>query len=132
MQVDVFEGVEINLHPFASQINDLTAHQTGGASSQRQLSNHLQQPLGRDARATQRHHFKGAGEQGIPSQDRRGIAIHLVVGRPATPQIVVVHGGQIVMDQRHGVDHLQRRCGGQRQLGIATSQLTAGQAKDGP
>ncbi len=36
-----------------------------------------------------------------PSTRQRGdrLAIHFVIGRPAAPQIVIIHAGQIVMDK---------------------------------
>ena len=51
-------------------------------------------------------HLERQRQQGIAGQNRRGLVERLVAGGPATPQIVVVHGRQIVVDQRIGVDHL--------------------------
>ena len=132
MEVDVFERLEINILALALQVDHLAAHQPRSTGGQAQLPHHLQQLLGRHAGAAQRHHFKGAGEQGIARQDRVGLAVHLVIGGPAAAQIVVVHGGQIVMDQRHGVNHLQRHRRGHRQFAVAAGQLTGRQAEDRP
>ena len=52
--------------------------------------------------------FKGGGEQRIASQYRRGLPIDLVVGRLSPAQIIVIHAGQVVMDQGIRVDHLHR------------------------
>ena len=59
MQVDVFEGVEIHLHPFTGQIDDLTADQAGSTSRQGELTDDLQQALSRHTRASQGDHLKG-------------------------------------------------------------------------
>ena len=42
-----------------------------------------------------------------------GVFENLVISRPATAQVIVIHGRKVVMDERHGVDHLQRRRRGQ-------------------
>jgi hypothetical protein len=53
-------------------------------------------------------HAEGFGEQAIAGEDRQPVAVDDVCRRPAAPQRVVVHGGQIVVDQRIRVDHLHR------------------------
>jgi hypothetical protein len=52
--------------------------------------------------------MKRQGLQGVPRQDRGGLVEGLVAGGPAAPQVVVVHGRQVVVDQRIGVDQLHR------------------------
>ena len=47
-------------------------------------------------------HLKGQRQQGIAGQDRERFVEGLVTGGPATPQVVVVHRRQIVVDQRIG------------------------------
>jgi hypothetical protein len=37
--------------------------------------------------------------QGVPGQNGRRLVELLVAGRPAAPQIIVVHGRQVVVDQ---------------------------------
>ena len=128
--MDVFEGVEVHLAGLAFQVDHLAAHQAGGAGGQGQLAYHLEQPLGGHTRAAQGHHLEGARQQGITGQNRLGLAVHLVVGGPATAQVVVVHGGQVVMDERHGVDHLHRHRRGHGQIGVAAGQLTGRQGQD--
>ncbi len=46
--------------------------------------------------------------QRVAGQDGGGLVEGPVAGRPAAPQVVVVHGRQIVVDQRVGVDDLDR------------------------
>ncbi|MNC41967.1 hypothetical protein D3C75_907620 [compost metagenome] len=46
------------------------------------------------------------GQKRIPRQNSHRIAKHLVVGGFAAAEVVIVHGGKIIMDQGIGVDHL--------------------------
>ena len=39
------------------------------------------------------------GEQGIAGQDGGGVVIGLVYGGATAAQVVIVHGGQVVMNQ---------------------------------
>ena len=50
--------------------------------------------------------------QGVSRQHRQGLAVDLVVGGLAPAKVVVVHAGQVVVDQGVGVDHLHRAGGG--------------------
>ena len=47
--------------------------------------------------------------QRIADQDGGRLVECLVAGRPAAAQIVIIQRGEIVVDQRIGVQHLQRR-----------------------
>ena len=132
MEVDVLEGFKINLLALAFQIHHLTAHQARGPRHQRQLSHHLEQPFGGNPRTAQRHHLKGTGQQCVTGKDRNSFAVDLVVCGASTPQVVVIHGRKVVMDQRHGVNHLQRHCRWHGLGSIPTRQLAGGQAEDWP
>jgi hypothetical protein len=50
---------------------------------------------------------EGVDQQRVARQNGQGLAEHLMVGGPAAPEIVIVHAGQIVMDQGKGMRHLQ-------------------------
>ncbi len=54
-------------------------------------------------------HFVRLGLQGIARQNGDGFAENFVAGGPAPAQIVIVERGQIVVDQRIGVQHFERR-----------------------
>ena len=110
----------------------LATHQSRCPRHKRQLGHHLQHAFGWHPLTAHGHHFKGPAEQGIAGENGHGIAVHLVIGGATTPQIVVVHGRQIVVDQRHGVDHLQSHGRWHRQGGITADQLTRCQAEDRP
>jgi hypothetical protein len=55
-----------------------------------------------------------------------------VARRLAAPQVIVVHRGEVVVDERVGVDHLDG--GGERQylLGRAADRLGGRQRQHGP
>ena len=54
-------------------------------------------------------HLEGAGLQRVAGQDGDGLAEGHVAGGLAAAQVVVVEGGQVVVDERVGVKHLQGR-----------------------
>ncbi len=131
VEVDVLERVQSTCLPSHSRSTTWPPTRRG-RRGQGEFRHHLQQPLSRHAGAAQGHHLEGRGEQGVTGQDRVGFAIHLVVGGPAATEVVVVHGRQVVMDQRHGVDHLQRHRRGHRQIGVAPPAHRPRQAEDRP
>ena len=53
--------------------------------------------------------LKRQREQGIPGQNRRRLVKFAVQCGPAATQVVIVHAGQVVMDQRLGMDAFDRR-----------------------
>ena len=53
--------------------------------------------------------FEGDRLQRIAGQHRRRLVIGAVHSGPAPAQIIIIHTGQIVMDQRIGVNALERR-----------------------
>ena len=52
---------------------------------------------------------KGKGKQAVPGENRRGLVELYVTGVLAAPQIVIVHGRQIIMNQRIGMHHFHGR-----------------------
>ena len=51
--------------------------------------------------------FKCLRQQGITGKDRRGFGECLMGAGSAAPEIIVIHGRKIVVDQRIGVNHFQ-------------------------
>ena len=56
-----------------------------------------------------RQHFKRQRQQRIARQNRHRVAENFVTRRTAAAQIVIIERGQIVVDQRIGMDQLERR-----------------------
>jgi hypothetical protein len=63
---------------------------------------------GAGSRGDARHHAERFGQERIADQDRRALPVHLVARRPPAAEVVVVHRRQVVVDQRIGVDELER------------------------
>jgi hypothetical protein len=74
---------------------------------------------------------EGERQQAIPRQDGDRLAVDLVVGGMPAAEVVVVHGRQVVVDERVGVDALQR-AGGRQHVRQATAHgLRARDHQDG-
>ena len=69
------------------------------------------------------------GEEAVAGEDRDVLAELDVRGRLAAAQLVVVHRRQVVVDQRVGVDQLDRRGGRQEALGLGAERARRGQAR---
>ena len=91
------------------EIQRLAAHQPTGAAGACQRAQHSDALL--------RRHL-GVGDQverqrlqGVAGEDRGGFVEGDVHGRSTAAQVIVVHGRQVVMHQRIGVDqfHCRRR-----------------------
>ena len=76
--------------------------------------------------------IEGRRQKGVAGQDSLGLAEDLVVGQAAPAVVVIVHAGQIVVNQAVGVDHLDGRGEGQGLLPVSPAQAAEFQHKDGP
>ncbi len=72
------------------------------------------------------------GEEAIAGQDRHVLAERLVAGETATPEVVVVHGRKVVVDQRVGVDQLDRRPERKHRGPGQPERAGCGEHQDGP
>jgi hypothetical protein len=79
-----------------------------------------------------RENFERQSQKRIPGENCQRFTELDVTRRPATAKRIVVHRGQIVVDQRIGVDHLDRAGRGNRRLGIATRGLARQQRQKWP
>ena len=79
-----------------------------------------------------REHLKRESEQGVAGEDRDRFAEHFVASGPAAPQVVVIERGQIIVDQRIGMDQLQRGGGGFNSGGRIGDRLRGRYTEDGP
>ena len=109
--MDGFEQLRVGRFAFAFEIGDLAAdHAADGAAGGGEFGD--QARLARVGRVELGEHLEGEGEQRIAGEDRHGVAEDFVVGELAAAVIVVIERGQIVVDQRVGVDQLERAGGG--------------------
>ena len=99
--------------PSALEVGDLPAHHAPAARGVGDVREHVGEPLSVAPRAALfGDEPEGQRQERVPGQDGDGFAEHLVVGGNAAAEVVVVHRGQVVVDQRVGVDHLHRAGGG--------------------
>ena len=117
MLVDVLERVDPDLFPGALrlQVDDLTRHEAVGADGATDLADNVQDRLGGDpvrrsalpgSRGRASNVLKGECHEGVSGQNRDFLSVDFVAGRDAAPEVVVVHAREVVMDQRHRVEHL--------------------------
>ena len=106
--VDGFDQLGGGLEVFAFEIEHLAAdHAVDGADGVGDEADDLHGGRGRAVEAGE--HFKGAGLEGVAGKDGDGFAEGDVAGGLAAAQVVVVEGGQVVVDERVGVEHLEGR-----------------------
>src|SRR5262249_771912 len=78
------------------------------------------------------HQVEGPGQERVAGQDRDRLAEHLVRGRLAAPEVVVVHRRQVVVDERVRVDHLDGAGEGQELLRLSAHRLARGEDEHRP
>ena len=75
---------------------------------------------------------EGFGLEGITGKDGDGFAKDFVGGGAATTKVVVVHGGEVVVDEGVGVEELGG-AGGEEGVGLgASAGFGGGEGEDGP
>ena len=110
--VNVFELAGCDRLALTLEVGDLTGDQFERAGGSGQFQNDVAVRIARPAFAS-RGDFKRLREQRVAREDRDAFAEHFVIRQFSAAIIVVVHGRQIVVNQRVGVDALDRA--GQRQ-----------------
>jgi hypothetical protein len=105
---------------FCSKVEHLASGHTAHARCAREERNE------RDTRFSAgielRKQFEGERLERVARQDRRGFVEGAMRGRPAAAQIVVVHGRQVVMDERVTMNALQSRAGCECRLLVSVKQ----------
>ena len=79
-----------------------------------------------------RDHGECLGQQRVAGQHGDAFAKDFMVRGFAATQIVVVHAGQVVVDERVGMDALDRAGQGHGGRGLAADGFARGEAEDGP
>ena len=76
-------------------------------------------------------YFKSLGQERIASEDGDAFPVDLVTGGAAATKVVIVHRGEVVMDERVGVDTFDSA--GQRHgvSGASTTGFCGGECQDG-
>jgi hypothetical protein len=66
---------------------------------------------GHGSRARLGQPLERQSQQGVPGEDGDGLSEHLVIGGLSAPEVVIIHGRQIVVDERVAVHQFHRRGG---------------------
>ena len=128
VQVDVADNVLSGRLPLHGHVQYLTGHHAPNARPLRDLPDGGQRPSRRFLRQRRgQHGLIGHVQQTIPGQNGHGFAVHPMIGGLSPAKGVVVHGGQIVVDQGIGVDHFQRTGEGHGLLPVVPQQVIRSQ-----
>ena len=129
--VDGFEQFGGRRPAFAFKIGDLAGnHAADGAGGAGELGDHACLAVGRHG-IERGDGFECKGQQGVARQDGDGFAEYLVAGELAAAVIVIVEGGEIVVDERVGVDEFERARDGRGGFGGGRGDGAGGfQAED--
>ena len=112
MAVDPEEPIEINLVPLGLEIEGLTAAHASAARCLAELLQHfylVRKELLRHR--VVREDLKPECLQSVAREYAHGLAEGLVDGRLPAAEDIVVHRGEVVMDEGVGVDALDGCCG---------------------
>jgi hypothetical protein len=74
---------------------------------------------------------EGLGVEAVAGEDRDVLPVGDVARGAPAPQVVVVHRGQVVVDERVRVDELDRRRQRQDLVGVAAQRARRGEGQDG-
>ena len=112
------------------KIQDLSSHHSIRAGSIGQRGNAPLDPFRRQRCLCQ--DGKGSGQQGVSGQDRIGLAKDLMVGGFTPTEIIVIHTGQVIMNQGICMHHLQPAGKGQCIFGCSAEELANFQHQNRP
>jgi len=129
--VNVFERFGTDAFAFGLEIRDLAAnHALDGARGGRDFGEHLDAEIGRDRSGGDG--FEGQSEQGVAGQDGDGFAKFFVAGRFAAAEVIVIECGEIVVNERVGVDEFYSAAGMKRRGDVGGEDAGGFKAEDGP
>jgi hypothetical protein len=112
--LDQFDVIGVVFHlrgktAFSGEIKHLAASHAADARRARKRRDKFNPNLGIWVNLRPRHNIKGERQKSVAGKDRGGFVECHVGGRTTAPQPVIVHGWQIVVNQRITVDALQGR-----------------------
>ena len=128
-----FQLLDGDLLTLRLDVHHLAAHHADGPGRFRHLGDHLGH-LSRPHRAARRLRasWNASVSSASPARIARASPNTLCAVRPAAPEVVVVHRRQVVVDQRVGVDHLERARGGIDRARRAPTTSAPREAQDRP
>jgi hypothetical protein len=119
--VDTRQLFEIPVCPFGGQVVYLPPYEATGAGGTSQLRTASSRIFGWGSSIGQ--DFECQSQQGIPRQDGRGFAKLRMTTRETSPQVIVVHGWQVVVNKRISMDHFDGARRGDSNASFATARF---------
>ncbi len=122
---------QIKRRGFGNQIKHLAANHARRSRRHRQRRH--QRRAHRRLRVSRgvRQHFKGQGQQPVAGQNGHRLVELFMNRRPSPAQVAVVHGWQVIMNQRVAMNQLHRHPGSQGVLGRHVKQTRTLQDQEG-
>jgi len=74
---------------------------------------------------------EGFGEEGVADEDGHAFAVNLMRGGAAAAEVVVVHAGEVIVDEGVGVHDLDGAGGGEGVFRITSAGFGSGEGEDG-
>ena len=116
--MDLFEGFFRDFFAFAEDVDGFSADEAFGADAFGGDFEDFDDLACRKGQGGE--DFEGEGEEGIAGKEGDGFAELDVAGREPSAEVVVVEGGEVVVDEGEGVDHLERTTGVEGGLLVAS------------
>jgi len=70
--------------------------------------------------------LEGEALEDVAGEDGGGLIVFFMEGGPASAEVVIVHGGEVIVDEGEAVDHLDG-CGGDDGLGVLSGDGLGGE-----
>src|SRR5262245_25649996 len=115
-----------------SQVQDLTGHHARRSSrSMAQRRDRLEQTVGGKS-FTLCHYLERECQKCIAGEDRHRLTELFMARGPSTTEVIVVHRGQVIVDQRIRMNHLDRRHDWNDRLPVFVPDRICGDTKTRP
>ena len=100
MLMDVFQGVQTDAAvSLRLDVHDLPSNESLGSHRLSHLHDDLQHALGIDSLRLPGNILKRKTQQGISRKNRHLLPVYLVIRGLPTPEVIVVHRGEVVVDE---------------------------------
>src|SRR5260221_5695043 len=120
------------LRPLSLDVGDLTADHAARVDGPGHLVDRQQLTRGVDAGDRPRQPGEGFRQQCVASEDPHRFAEDNMRRLPTAPQVVVAEGGEVVVDERIGVNELEGRERHQQRFRLRPASLGGGDGEDRP
>ena len=131
-RLELYDAGFVRAFSFRQQIQRLTSGHAPDPGSPRQFEHKLSPYCGCKLGVLVSDDVERVSEQTIAGKDRGGLVECAVHGGLAAAKIIIVHGGEIVMDQRVAVHAFERRCHPQCRHALCIEKRRTFQDEEGP